>query len=141
MPTTQPEAKTGLLRTVLGALQILIGIGAVGGGLALILDPSGSLLGIPLEVLGDSPFPDFLVPGLVLLIVNGVASLIGGLLTLRCHPLAGEIAAALGIFLMAWIVAQVWWIGLGLWVQQLYFVLGAAELVLGLILQRTSKWK
>jgi hypothetical protein len=31
----------------------------------------------------------------------------------------------LGVFLMLWIVAQVWWIGLSHWLQPLYFGLGS----------------
>jgi hypothetical protein len=38
----------------LGILQVFIGLGAVGGGLALVLEPSGANLGIPLELLKAS---------------------------------------------------------------------------------------
>lgn len=45
----------------LGALQVLIGVGAVAGGLALVLDPSGESLGTPIELLEKTPFATFLV--------------------------------------------------------------------------------
>ncbi|MCP4257640.1 MAG: hypothetical protein GY774_08970 [Planctomycetes bacterium] len=52
---------------------------------------------------------------------------------------AGLYAGALGAFLMIWIVAQVWWIGLTIWLQPLFFCLGVVELVLGLLLFRKER--
>ena len=39
------------LATVLGILQLFIGLGAVAGGLGLVLEPSGANLEMPLEML------------------------------------------------------------------------------------------
>ncbi|MCA9931286.1 MAG: hypothetical protein KC419_22530 [Anaerolineales bacterium] len=116
----------------LGILQIFIGIGAVPVGLMFIVDPTGASLGFPLEWLADTLFQNYLVPGIFLFTVNGIGSLIGAFLTLRRHPSASLAAVGLGAFLMAWIVVQV--ITLGPpphWLQILYFVLGAVELLLG----------
>jgi hypothetical protein len=111
---------------------VFIGVGAIPAGLALVLDPSGSTIGMSSEMLAGSPFPDFLVPGIFLLLVNGIASLTGAVLTFRRHALAGKAAMGLGAFLMAWIVVQVWVLGPPLhWLQILYFVLGIAEFGLG----------
>ena len=52
----------------LGVLQAFIGVGAVAGGLGLSLDPSGESHGIPLELLEETPFATFLIPGIVLLL-------------------------------------------------------------------------
>lgn len=115
----------------LAAWQLFIGLGAVVGGLGLVLDPSGGNLGLPLAWLERSPFPDYLIPGLYLLLVNGVGSLVGGILSWRRHRYAGEIGMALGALLMLWIIAQVWWIGLSHWLQPVYFSFGVVELSLG----------
>ncbi|MDT3428148.1 hypothetical protein J2Z22_003739 [Paenibacillus forsythiae] len=54
-------------------LQIFLGVGAIFGGLALIIDPSGSLMGMPADsVLRRSPFSSFLFPGILLLGVFGL---------------------------------------------------------------------
>ena len=115
----------------LAALQLFIGLGAVAGGLGLVLDASGGNLGLPLAWLEESPFSDYLLPGLFLLLVNGVGSVAGGILSWRRHRYAGEVAMALGGLLMLWIVAQVWWIGLSHWFQPVYFAFGVIELSLG----------
>ncbi len=119
----------------LGILQMLIGIGAVPAGIAMIADPSGGGLGMPLEMLANSPFSDFFIPGVFLLVVNGIGSLLGGIASFRRHRFAGAIAAGLGTFLMVWIAAQVWWMGVH-WLHVLYFVLGLVELTLGLMFRR-----
>lgn len=121
---------------VLGVLQGLIGVGAVSGGLLFIIDPTGKMLGIPPELLQGSPFPDYFIPGLFLFLVNGLGSLLGGSLTLLRYRHAGELAIALGIILMAWIVIQVLIINHVHWLHYLYFALGLLELVLGFGVRR-----
>jgi hypothetical protein len=124
------------LAFVLGTLQVFIGIGGVAGGFGLVTEPSGVKLGFLVEWLSKSPFSDYLIPGLVLLVVIGVGSLAGSVLSILGYRYSGEIAAASGAFLMIWIVAQVWWIGLTIWLQPLFFCLGVVELVSGLLLWR-----
>ena len=50
-----------------------LGLSAIGGGGALIISPSGKLIGgLPLSILEDSPFNDFLIPGIILFVILGV---------------------------------------------------------------------
>lgn len=56
-------------------LQGLLGIGAVFGGGALMLDPSGALLGMPTELMQIPLFPNYLIPGVILLMAFGVLPL------------------------------------------------------------------
>ena len=45
---------------ILISLLLFLGLGAIGGGGALIISPSGKLLGgLPLSILANSPFSDF----------------------------------------------------------------------------------
>lgn len=115
----------------LGVLQAFVGLGAVAGGLGLILDPSGTNVGLPIEMLESSPFTTFLIPGIVLFTVNGLGSLVGALLTFTRRRRAAEMAMALGAFLVAWIVIQVYWVRGIHWLHVLYFVLGLIECALG----------
>ena len=116
----------------LGILQVLIGIGAIPAGLLLVIDPSGEIMSMPLDILAGSPFPNFLVPGIFLLAVNGIGNIIGAVLTFRRHRWTGLVAMGLGAFLVAWIIIQVWIVKPPIhWLQALYFVLGLVELALG----------
>ena len=135
---TTPRKNKGLV-TGLGVLQLFIGLGAVGGGLVLILDPSGSNLGIPVELLKSTPFSTYLVPGIVLLMVNGLGSLVGAVASFTRHRLAGETAMALGVFLVAWIMLQVYWFAGFYWLHALYLGLGLLEFVLGWLLRKALR--
>ena len=126
----------GLINGLVG-LQIFIGLGAVGGGLLLILKPSGAILGLPLDILQNSPFSNYLVPGIILLLVNGLGSLGGAAASFQRYRYAGETAMALGVFLAVWIIFQVYWIADFHWVHALYLGLGLLELILGLLLRKT----
>ncbi len=124
----------------LGGLQVFIGLGGISGGFGLVTDPSGANLGFHVDLLSKSPFSDYLIPGLILLVVIGIGSLTGGVLSILRYRYAGEIAALLGIFLVIWISAQVWWIGLTIWLQPLFFCFGMVELALGWLMWRTERW-
>lgn len=115
----------------LGLLQIFIALGAVAGGLNFILDLSGGRSGLAPQILAETPFKDFLVPGLYLLVVNGIGSLAAAILSLIRHPWAPELAVFLGLFLMGWIAAQLLWLGFLNWTQPFYFALGFLEAALG----------
>lgn len=118
----------------LAVTQVFIGLNGIAGGAAMVADPSGASLWMTTDALAASPFPDYLVPGLVLLCVNGIGSLIGSVFSFRARPLAGYAAIVLGSFLILWILAQVWWLGLIHWLQPLFLVFGLLEFLLGLLL-------
>lgn len=60
-------------RNILISLLLFLGVSAIGGGGALIISPSGKLLGgLPLSILAQSPFPDFLIPGIILFTILGL---------------------------------------------------------------------
>lgn len=115
----------------LGVLQVFIGVGAVAGGLGLALDPSGESVGIPLELLEETPFATFLIPGVVLFAVNGLGSLTGTIASFARHRYAGRAAIALGTFLIAWILVQVYWFAGFHRLHWLYLGLGIVEVALG----------
>jgi hypothetical protein len=120
----------------LGALQVFIGLTAIAGGFGLVSDPSGTKLNIPLDWLSNSPFTNYFVPGLVLLIVNGAGNFLAGIVTFLLNRYAGNIAVAFGIFLVLFIVIEVWFVGLRTLLQPLYLILGLTELMFGLKLRK-----
>ncbi len=119
-----------------GILQIFIAIGAVGGGLILILDPSGQDMGFSIDLLSNSPFTNYLIPGLFLFAVNGFGNFYCAFLSFRKHRYAGYAGILFGAVMMAWILVQVAIIGWGSWLQPLFLFLGALELVVGLLLRK-----
>ncbi|MBT2663311.1 hypothetical protein [Bacillus sp. ISL-45] len=107
-----------------GVLQLFIGLGAVGSGIGFILEPNGSNLSMSGEFLKESPFEDYLIPGITLLTINGLGSIVGSFFSFRRHPLAGKITMILGCLMVIWIIAQVYWINWISFLQPLFLVLG-----------------
>lgn len=116
------------LLTVLVTIQALSGLG---GGLMLLLDPSGGLIGMPLNVLRNGPFTDFLIPGLVLLLVLGVfpALVAVGLWRRPPLPFAGPLERAFGEH-WSWIGSGVTGAGLLIWLAVELWVVGPSSLLL-----------
>ena len=70
---TQPlsrVAKTALV------LEVLLSLGALGGGLVLMIAPSGEIMPLPVSALAGSPFDTYLMPGLILFGVLGLGPLV-----------------------------------------------------------------
>jgi len=125
------DFKSTFIGYSLGLLQAFIGVTAAAGGFGLVSDPSGVKMNVSLEWLNHSPFVNYLIPGLVLLMVNGVANILAAVSTfLRCKH-AANFAVALGIFLILYMTIEVWFIGLRNLSQILYVILGGAELAIG----------
>jgi len=119
------------LVNTLGFLQGFIVFSAFAGGAGFIFDPSGKSMWMTIDMLEKSPFMDFLIPGLILFIVLGVGNLLGTILTFKRHHFSGSMAILLGVALVIWICVQVYWIGLGSFLQLLYLILGLIEFALG----------
>jgi hypothetical protein len=124
---------------VQGVMQIFVGLGAAVSGMLLILYPSGELLQAPLDMLKGSPFQNFLLPGIILFLVNGVGQFIAGVITFRRHRLAGYVGAVFGFALMIWIFVQVNMIGGGHILQYSYFFFGVAETALSFEIQNNLR--
>ena len=113
MPIRRPTPDAGVPRTRLGApgwiavaFLVVLGLGALAGGVALSIRPDGSVMGFDRSILAGSPFADFLVPGLILGGLFGLGSLVAAIGGLRRHPWAPFLAFAIGCGQMVWIVVE-----------------------------------
>lgn len=119
--------------------MLLVGIGAVAAGVGFIQKPNGSNLGMTVDLLNNSPFDNFIIPGIVLLTMNGLGSLFGAFLCFKLRLTAGTFTSILGIAMIIWIVAQVYWIGLQSWLQPTFFIVGVMETIFGFMLKKVEK--
>lgn len=123
-----------LLFIIQGIIQIFVGFGGLICGLLMILFPSGRILQMPLDILKDSPFQNFLIPGVILFLVNGIGQLTAGVLSFRKHALSGYVGVVFGIGLMIWIFVQVCMIGGDHIFQYIYFFFGVIETALAFLI-------
>ena len=126
-----------------GDFLLFIGAGAIVVGIMFILKPDGSNLSMTVDLLKDSPFSDFFIPGIFLLAANGVLSIVAALLLFLNYRYAGIGVMILGAVMLSWITAQVYWIGWQSWLQPAFIAVGVVELLIGFFLEAEfhDKWK
>lgn len=108
---------------ILLALLLIQGFGGIAGGLSLTLKPDGSVMGMPTSILDGSPFSDFLVPGLILLLVLGVLPLVAAVGLWLGARWAWYAAVTVGCALMIWILVEITMIPFS-WLQPAFGVVG-----------------
>ncbi len=116
------------------ALEVFLSVGAIGGGLALMLGPRGEILPLPLAPLRGSPFDTYLVPGVILFGALGLGPLAVGRLVWLRHPFARIATIGVGVALLIWVAVEIAIIGYSNEppLQALYLLLGAAITIVGL---------
>lgn len=120
-------------RLVLVATELVVGIGALFGGYGLLADAEG--LGAEQSWLDGSPFSDYRIPGLVLLVVVGGGLLTAAALAALGHRFAAGAALAMGVVLLAWGVVEtltIGWQGPPQVVMLAVFVLAPAAVLIGI---------
>ncbi|MEP7265024.1 MAG: hypothetical protein ABI772_11030 [Bacteroidota bacterium] len=142
-------------RNILIALLIFLGLGAIGGGGVLIISPNGKLIGMPLSMLKDSPFNNFLVPGIILFMLLGVAPLLltFALLKKPKSKLAERInffndmhwswsfSIYIGFILISWIQIQMVFLSAVSWLHTFYMFLAVVILFLALLPQIRNQYR
>ena len=139
--TTNTPGTLRALKVVLAAL----GVGAIPAGIMFIIAPDGRLLGIPTSALARSPFTSYLIPGILLLVINGICPFINiyALTRRPTWPLLdwlGEpfgrhwsftTSTLQGIALVVWVSYEMYVFGLH-WLMITYGLVGVAIILLTL---------
>jgi peptidoglycan/LPS O-acetylase OafA/YrhL len=129
--TKRPGTVWGLI--VLTAIQAL---GAIPAGIGLVSDPINNI-GMPISILEGSPFNDFLIPGLILLVVLGLFPLAVVYGLVRRRQWGWWLSLAVGAGVVIWIVTEVavlgYLSGAGIGLQIVFGLVGMAILVLALV--------
>lgn len=131
------KSRFSAARRILIFWTLFIGIGAVGGSVCMIADPSGKALGMDgmlpyFKVLPftDVLFNDLLFSGFALLIVNGITNITASVL-LFMKKRAGIILGELfGITLMLWICIQFYMFPPN-FMSTIYFIFGLCQFITG----------
>lgn len=115
-------------------------VSGIAGGIGLVRDPVANI-GMPVSLLAGTPFRDYLVPGLILLVVLGIFPLFVLYGLLRRRSWAWWLALAAGLALLIWITTEAALLGYlpgaGIGLQIAYGFVGAA--ILGLTLTAPAR--
>ncbi|MGE0134092.1 MAG: hypothetical protein AB7L91_12150 [Dehalococcoidia bacterium] len=124
-----------MTRVALLLLHAVLGVAALAAGQAFVRHPDGRDLAMDSRWLEGSPFPDFRIPGLFMVLVIAPANLASALLLARRRRGGPYLSLATGLLLVAWLAIQTAILGVRHWSQVLWWVvfplvalLGAREL-------------
>jgi hypothetical protein len=134
MKVARPNRPMTRLAAVGVALEVVLSIGALAGGLILIVAPRGEIMPLPLSALAGSPFETYFGPGLILFTVLGLGPLVAARLAWTRHPLAPVAAFVVGAALLIWVAVEIAIIGYSNEppLQAIYLVLGVAITIVSL---------
>lgn len=119
------------IRTAVLAADVFEAASAIIGALGLIV----GFISIPVSVLATTPFTDFTVPALLLGFVVGGSALVAAIITALRLRLFDALASALaGCITIGWLTIEIAMIGLGSWAQVAWWLVGAAMIVLAVLL-------
>ena len=147
--------KKPVLLKVLISLVFFQSVSGLAGGIGLTFSPSGESIQMPISLLDNTPFNNFFIPGLFLLIVLGVLPAILGYAMIvepkwkfpnklniysNFHYL-WTFLVYLGLILVSWIIIQVYLVGGGHIFQLIYGLLGVLIILLALSPQIMNYYK
>lgn len=121
------------LYRLLFALHVFVGIGALVGGLAAIINPLEPL-GMPVEPLKNSPFTNYLIPGIILFAVLGLGNIISALMFRFKLRFQGYISSVFSWALVIWIAVQCIMLNGVAFLHVLFFIIGLIESTLSMII-------
>jgi hypothetical protein len=133
-------------RRLLVAVELVVGLGALYGGCGLLLD--AERLGVKESWLQGSPFPNYRIPGVVLLVAVGGGLLSAAVATWRRPPWAPFAARGAAAILLGWGIVETAVVGYHGWPQIVLlavFVVGPAALFVWLAIGpsrlRSGAWR
>jgi hypothetical protein len=120
-----------LVYRLLFALHLFVGIGAVAGGLAAITNPQAPF-GMTLEPLKNSPFSNYLIPGMILFTVMGVGNLASAFMFRFKLKFQGYLSSVFSWALVIWIIVQCVMLKAVVFLHVLFFTIGLIQAVLSM---------
>ena len=116
---------------------LFVGVGAVGGALMMLIDPTGRSMGMDAMLpyfqklpFADVVFQDLRFSGWALLVVSGLTNLTAAGLLLAKKPLGDTLGGVFGVTLMLWICIQFYMFPLN-FMSTAFFVIGLAQAATG----------
>lgn len=128
---------SGATRALIG-LEGFLAFWAYAGGGAMIINPERGL-NFPRSFLEGTPFDSFLVPGILLVLSNGILPTVVAVGALRRGAWARRGHDLVGSSALVWIAGQLAAIGYVSWMQPFVFGLGLAILGLAYVSDRGSR--
>ena len=107
----------GATRRTLIAVELFLALNAVAGAVYAF----GGAEGVKREWLDGTPFNDYVIPGVILLVIVGGSLAAAATVLLRRVPNAWAFSVAAGAVVISWLIVETLMIGLVSWMQPTTF--------------------
>lgn len=114
-------------------LHSFVGIGGLAGGLVAITSPQKPL-GVSVEALKNSPFSNYLIPGILLFTVIGLGNVFSAVMILFKSRAQGYISSVFSWALVIWIVVQCIMLSMVAYLHVVFFTIGLIEAILSALI-------
>lgn len=118
---------------LLFVLHAFVGIGAMAGGFAAIINPYKPL-GMPVDPLKNSPFSNYFIPGIILFAIIGLGNVFSALMLHFRSRFQGYISSVFTWALIIWIVVQCIMLNDVVFLHVLFFCIGLIGAILSIII-------
>ena len=138
-----PSIVSHRIKYIAIGLLVFIGMSALGGGLMLIMDPTGNSMEFTLDLLSSTPFNDYSIPGILLFSFIGLMSLTVAWIVKNQWNYAYNLLIIQGLIIIIWLTVQLILNNdfyLGLYHIPLYFM-GTIICIIGVALKKSSTTK
>ncbi|WP_294672566.1 hypothetical protein [uncultured Fluviicola sp.] len=135
------EKQLKIVRILAICLLLFTAVSALTAGILFISDPSGQKMGMSTTYLASSPFSTYLLPGWVLLIVNGLMNVLAAIACIIRSKHYQLFVILQGILLSGWIIIQVILVKDLNVLHYSMFSIGVLLICCGIILQKLHKNK
>lgn len=122
-----------IIYRILFVLHLFVGIGALMGGLAAITNPQEPL-GASVEYLKNSPFTNYLIPGIILFTVIGIGNIVSAFTFRFKSKFQGYISSVFSWALVIWIVVQCIMLNDVVALHVIFFIIGLIEALLSMFI-------
>jgi hypothetical protein len=126
------------MKNLLFILLLFTAITSIPSGVLLMLKPDGAFFNMPLSMLNATPFKNFLIPGMALLVAVGGANLVALIKNIKHQSNRYSWAIAAGAILCGWIGIQILLINAMSWLHFLYGGIGLLTVLTAY--QLKGKW-
>jgi hypothetical protein len=127
------EIEMKIVNRLLFALHAFVGLGAMGGGMMAILNPQGPG-GMPVDALKNSPFSNYLIPGIILFTIMGLGNVFSAIMLLLKSEFQGYISSVFSWALVIWIIVQCIMLNMVASLHVIFFIIGLVQAILSTII-------
>lgn len=126
-------------RIVAVVALVFMGLSGIIGSIPLIMNPNGEPWTMPQSLLQYSPFRSYLVPGIILLVANGLLSVWALWLTVSKRPGYGWWVIVQGVVSLGWLIVECAMLRLIVLPHYLYGAVAMALVIPGIVIVRRGR--